>query len=51
MASSLSATPSCGTHERFPLQRVEKPAAAGLELRLKVELAGVVKSAWKWRTL
>jgi len=39
--------PSSGTQFRLPEQSVVKPAAAGEENKVKVEFAGMAKSAWK----
>ena len=39
--------PSSGTQFRLPEQSVVKPAAAGEANNVKVEFAGMAKSAWK----
>jgi hypothetical protein len=47
----LDFVPPSGTQALVVGQSCVKAAAAGLAKRVKVVLAGVAKSAWKWNTL
>ena len=48
MPSRSSSRLSCGTQARVAGQSCVKPPRPGVAKRVKVEFAGVAKSAWKW---